>query len=56
MNEHNAIEQAYKNGYEKGRAEAIQWFADRLKKAFVLCDPIFNRTIDKIVQEMRDEE
>ena len=32
MNEHNATEQAYKNGYKKGRAEAIKDFAERLKE------------------------
>lgn len=56
MNEHNATEQAYKNGYKKGRAEAIKKFAERLKTAFILCDPMFNRTIDKIVQEMVDQQ
>ena len=32
MNEHSATEQAYKNGYEKGRADAVKEFAERLKK------------------------
>lgn len=30
MNIHDACEEAYKRGYEKGRAEAIKEFADRV--------------------------
>lgn len=31
MNEHNATEWAYKNGYENGRIDGIKEFAERLK-------------------------
>lgn len=34
------------------KAEAIREFAERLKKAFVLCDPMFNKYIDNLVKEM----
>ena len=56
MNEHNATEQAYKHGYEKGRAEAIKEFAERLKKIYenhIVCTwTVLNPEIDNLVQEM----
>lgn len=58
MNEHNATEQAYKNGYKKGRADAIKEFAERIKtiieKHYLIRG--FDCVIDTLVQEMRDEE
>ena len=37
------------------RTEAIKDFAERLKKAFVLCDPMFNKHIDNLLEEMVGE-
>lgn len=56
MNEHNATEQAYKHGYEKGRADAIEEFAVRLKAKNNTQIILWNDDIDTIAQEMRDEE
>ncbi len=66
MNEHNATEQAYRNGYEKGRAEAIQWFAEKAKENGIpvtggkgfegVTSMTTNIQIDTIAQEMRDEQ
>ena len=54
MNEHNATEQAYKHGYEKGRADAVKEFAEQIKKH---CTSIeLNEYIDTLVQEMVGEE
>ena len=41
--------------YSEIRAEAIEAFAERLKKAFVLCDPMFNKYIDNLAKEMVGE-
>ena len=41
MNEHNATEQAYKHGYEKGRAEAID-LINRQKAEIEKVKPIHN--------------
>lgn len=38
------------------KSEAIKEFAERLKKAFIKCDPMFNRHIDKLVKEMVGED
>lgn len=42
MNEHDIAEQAYKNGYEKGKQDAVKWISvkERLPKggAIVLCN------------------
>lgn len=63
MNEHNATEQAYKHGYEKGRADAIEEFAVRLKAKSTLCivsgrmyGEVSTATIDTLVQEMVGDE
>lgn len=56
MNEHNATEQAYKNGYKKGRAEAIKEFAKRLKAEMSFGHYIQFDQIDNLVQEMVGDE
>lgn len=60
MNEHNATEQAYKHGYEKGRADAIKEYTERLKekKRFAYAHlgkthyTVYEEDIDELVQEM----
>ena len=57
MNIHDATEQAYKNGYAKGYADAVHKFAERLKEKFTLrwCGSkyeIIHGWIDNIVEEM----
>jgi hypothetical protein len=64
MNEHNATEKAYRNGYKKGRAEAIKEFAERLKekKRFAYAHlgkthyTVYEEDIDELVQEMVGDE
>ena len=43
---------SYKFHYNEAKTEAIKEFAERLKKAFIKCDPMFNRHIDNLVKEM----
>lgn len=58
MNEHNATEQAYRNGYKKGRAEAIKEFAERLKETFPSNSHWVKprEKVDELVQEMVDQQ
>lgn len=55
-------DEAFKKEIEKlydistATVEAIKEFAERLKKAFIKCDPMFNRHIDKLVKEMVGED
>ena len=62
MNEHNATEQAYRNGYKKGRADAIKEFATALKTykcipmAVSDCSYVNCEVIDELVQEMVGDE
>lgn len=52
MNIHDACEEAFKRGYERGRAEAIKELSERLKDS-VWCDFVtLARKIDKIAEEM----
>ena len=34
MNEHDIAEQAYKNGYEDGKRDAVKEFADKIFEVF----------------------
>ena len=55
MNIHDACEEAYKRGYEKGRAEAIKEFAERVKAAFgdeFCCIECYFYGLDELAKEM----
>ena len=56
MNEYTATEQAFKNGYNQGRAEAIKEFAERVKakamQKFDWNEYVEVEDIDQIAKEM----
>ena len=56
MNIHDACEEAYKRGYERGKAEAIKEFAERVKaEKFThknFGELVYLEDIDEIAKEM----
>lgn len=52
MNIHDACEEAFKRGYERGRADATKELSERLKDS-VWCDFVtLAKKVDQIAKEM----
>lgn len=55
MNEHEATERAYKNGYKKGVEDAVRKMQSEIKERCIkagIYPVIVARTVDNVVEEM----
>ena len=55
MNEHEAFEQAFKNGYEKGKQDAVRKMQAEIKKRCIeggIYPVLVKSTIDQVAKEL----